>query len=100
MNDDYIKSYPIIGFKVIYSYNSRYPEKLVFAAHPIEFLDELSHEEEEKEFMIAGYIDALLIPNISFKGFTIQMDKTFHKRLGELYTEVSSEFIKAYSTRG
>ncbi len=97
---EYIKDYPDLKFRVSYSYDSNRPEEISFAAQPHEFI--LLDEEGFKPstFLLYGKLTFDLKMKVGFKGFSFDMNKELHNRIGLIYDAIEKEFLEKYKEIG
>ena len=89
---EYKREFRDIGFRAVFTQLAHQKGVLTFTAQPYELLmgDELS--KETSTYLVYGRIEVGERLEVGFKGFSFEMTEGLHRRLGELYKKVKSEY--------
>jgi len=89
---EYKREFRDIGFRVIFTQLAHLKGVLTFAAQPYELLmgDDLS--KEASTYLVYGRVETGERLEVGFRGFSFEMSDGLHRRLGELYKKVRSEY--------
>ncbi|GMN06309.1 hypothetical protein MTsPCn5_16980 [Croceitalea sp. MTPC5] len=88
----YKKEYWNIGFRVIFEIAPHVKNTLTFAAHPYEQMMDTELNSKPDAFLVQGRVVAGEKLEVGFRAFTMEMTPDFHRRLGELYEVVKTEY--------
>lgn len=89
---EYKREFRDIGFRVVFTQYAHQKGILTFAAQPYEKLtgDDLS--KEASTYLVYGRVEIGERLEVGFKDFSFEMTEGLHRRLGELYKKVKSEY--------
>jgi len=88
----YKREYRNIGFRVIFERMPHIKDTLSFAAHPYEQMMDTELNSKPDAFLVRGRVVTGEKIEVGFRAFTIEMTPDFHRRLGELYEVVKTEY--------
>ncbi len=89
---EYKREYRKIEFRVVFSHLEHVKGRLSFAAQPYELLEGNALSKEPSSYLVYGKVEKGETLSIGFKGFSFEMTKELHERLGILYEKIREEY--------